>query len=180
MGNSTDKKIILASLGNGMPGLTNACGVMLAESAAICLEDRNHQTGVELPIRGLKADAFRLEWTAVDDQQRRCYNDLQEATEWGACCIAILLVRELTGKVVLERSKKGPGFDYWVGQEDDELLFVGKARLEVSGILSGTASTVNSRVAQKRNQIKPSNEIAQAFIAVVEFGNPTAHFEGTA
>jgi hypothetical protein len=128
----------------------------------------------------MKADAFRLEWPTVDDQQRRCYNDLQEATEWGACCVAILLVQELTGKVVVERSKKGLGFDYWVGQEDDDLLFVGKARLEVSGILSGTPSTLNSRLEQKRNQIKPSNDLAQAFIAVVDFGIPTAHVEGTA
>jgi len=37
-----------------MPGLTRVCGVMLAESAAVCLEDRKHQTGVQLPINGMK------------------------------------------------------------------------------------------------------------------------------
>jgi hypothetical protein len=127
----------------------------------------------------MQATVFQLEWPSVDDQQRRCYNDLQEATERGAYGVAILVVREVTGKVVVERSKKGPGFDYWLGDGDDDLLFSGKARLEVSGILSGTASQIAARVKQKKDQIKPSAHLAPGYIAVVEFGNPTAHVEAT-
>jgi len=98
MDSPTDKSIVLASLGEGMPGLTTASGVMLAESAAVCLENREHRTGVQLNLTGMQLHTFRLEWFAVDEQQRRCYNDLQEATERGAYCVAILLVKELTGE----------------------------------------------------------------------------------
>jgi hypothetical protein len=177
MATSTHKTINLAALSDGMPGLTSACGTSLAESAAVCLEDRKHEVGATLRLSGLKTAMFRIEWPSVDEQQRLCYNDLQEATERGACGIAILMVRELTGKVVVERSKKGPGFDYWIGVKEDDLLFFGKARLEVSGILSGTAAQIDARVRQKKAQIRPSDHLAPGYIAVVEFGNPSAHVE---
>lgn len=112
-----------------------------------------------------------------DSLRRRCHNDLQEATERGACGIAIVLVQELTGKIVIERSKKGPGFDYWLGDSDDDLLFSGKARLEVSGILSGTAGQIEGRLKQKKDQIRPSDRLAPGYIAIVEFGAPMAHVE---
>jgi hypothetical protein len=173
----TGKKINLTLLADGMPGLTPACGTTLAEAAAVCLEDRNHQVGVKLRLNGMNVDVFQLEWSSVDEQQRRCYNDLQEATEWGAYGVAILVVKELTGKVVIERSKKGPGFDYWLGEDDDDLLFYGKARLEVSGLLSGSPGEILTRVKQKKNQIKASDHLAPGYVAIVEFGEPTAHVE---
>ena len=160
-----------------MPGLTSACGKVLAESAAICLEDSKHQAGVSLQLSGISHEARVLQWSAVDDQQRRSYNDLQEATEWGACGIAILLIKELIGLSVVERSKKGTNFDYWLGKDDDDQLFSGKARLEVSGILLETSNEIATRVKQKKAQIKPSNHLAPGYVAVVGFGKPTAHVE---
>lgn len=102
------KVINLAVLGegSGMPGLTTARGTDLVQAAAVCLEDRTHSPGVELRLEGMKAELFRLHWSPVDEQQKRCHNDLDEATELGACGIAILLAKELTGMVVVERSKK--------------------------------------------------------------------------
>ena len=49
---STDdpKAIDLSSLREGMAGLTSACGTSLAESAAVCLEDRSHTPGVFLSV----------------------------------------------------------------------------------------------------------------------------------
>ena len=87
------------------------------------------------------------------------------------------MLRELTGLLVIERSKKGPGFDYWLGEADDDRLFAGKARLEVSGILSGSAGEITTRVKQKKNQIKPSAHLAPGYVAIVEFGKPTTHVE---
>jgi hypothetical protein len=175
---STPKKTLnLVALAEGMPGLTPACGISLAESAAVCLEDRSHKTGAAFYLTGIKAEQFPMEWPFVDEQQRRSHNDLQEATERGAYGIAILIVCDLTGKVVVERSKKGPGFDYWLGEEDDDLLFSGKARLEVSGILSGSSSLVQARVRQKKEHVKPSDHLAPGYVAVVEFSTPTACVE---
>ena len=175
---SSDGKILnLGALAVGMPGLTPACGTSLAESAAVCLEHREHQIGVTFHLTGMKPEQFPIEWSPVDEQTRRTYNDLQEATERGAYGIAILVVHNLTGKVVVERSKKGPGFDYWLGDDDDDTLFLGKARLEVSGILSGSASVIQSPMREKKEQIKPSEHLGPGYVAVVEFGTPTACVE---
>ena len=177
MDESQDNSIDLNSLADGMPGLTSACGKSLAEAAAVCLEDRKHQSGTSLHLTGFQKQERALNWSTVTDQQRRCYNDLQEATERGACGVAILVVRELTGLLVVERSKKGPGFDYWLGKADDDDLFGNKARLEVSGILSGVDSDIKSRVKQKKKQIEPSAKLAPGYVAIVEFSKPTAHLE---
>ena len=104
--------------------------------------------------------------------------DWEEATEYGAYGIAILVIREAAGKPILERSAKGPGFDFWIGdEEDDELPFQGLMRLEVSGILSGDAKRVSSRVQLKKTQVTPSDKQAPALIAVVEFGRPLVTLE---
>ena len=177
MGDSLRSIIDLDTLANGMPGLTSACGRSLAEAAAVCLDDRKHTSGVSLQITGLQKQERVLTWPSVTDQQRRCYNDLQEATERGAYGVAILVVKELTGQLVVERSKKGPGFDYWLAHADDEQLFSNKARLEVSGILSGTDTEMRGRTRQKKKQIQPSARLAPGYVAIVEFSKPTAHLE---
>jgi hypothetical protein len=159
-----------------MPGLSAACGSALAEAAAVCLEHQNHQAGVTLRLRGMKSHTVQLAWPSVDDQKRRSHNDLQEATEYGAMGVAILVTREVTGLVVIERAKKGPGFDYWLGSSDDS-LFQPKARLEVSGILAEDDSIVTARVNQKKRQIAPSDSIATGYVAVVGFRGPVAHVE---
>lgn len=172
------KNMSLAALAEGMPGLTAASGQTLAEAAAVCLEDRKHQTGVRLPRSGLMNEDLHVEWLPVDDQNRRCYADMQEATERGACGVAILVIKEVTGMVVIERSKKGTGFDYWLGAKDyDGLPFQGTSRLEVSGILTGTKTQIDSRLKQKKDQIAPTDHIAPGYVAVVEFGTPIACVE---
>lgn len=172
--------IHLSLLGAGMPGLTPICGLMLAEAAAVCLEDRTHKTGVTFDLAGIATEQLLLEWDAVDEQKRKTYHDMQEATEWGACGLAILMIKRATGQVVLERSRKGLGFDYWIGSEDVDTgadLFAGKARLEVSGILEGTQSQLKARVKQKKLQIEPSKAIAPGYVAVTEFSAPVTHVE---
>jgi hypothetical protein len=151
----------------------------MAEAAAVCFEDRSHAPGVVMGVRGVDAKQFAIHWPAVTDQQRRTYNDLPWATEMGAYGIAILIVKAVTGKKAIERSKKGPGFDYWVGEtDDDELIFSNKARLEVSGILNGTDSEIAARLKNKRAQVQVSNHLdVPAYVAIIEFGQPQAHLE---
>jgi hypothetical protein len=83
--------------------------------------------------------------------------------------------------VVVERSAKGLGFDYWLGNDgeddDGDELFAKRARLEVSGILSGPRSQAQARLRQKREQVKPSDHLAPGYVAVVEFGTPIACVE---
>ena len=89
------------------------------------------------------------------------------------------MLREITGKKAIDRSKKGSGFDYWIGEtDDDELIFSNKARLEVSGILSGTDSKIDTRLRTKLDQVKPSDISGfPAYIAIIEFGQPKARVE---
>jgi hypothetical protein len=87
--------------------------------------------------------------------------------------VAILLIRALTGYTVIERSRKGTGFDWWLGAEDN--LFQGKARLEVSGILRGTTRRIDSRIKARMGQTRQSDQLAlMAYVVVVEFGTPRA------
>ena len=130
---TTKKSMSLAALSEGMPGLTAACGQAMAEAAAVCLESRSHQPGVLLVCAGLVLEHLRVEWLPVDDQSWRTHADMQK--KGGACAVAILVVKELTGMVVIERSKKGTGFDYRRGTKDYEgLPFEGTPRLEVSRV----------------------------------------------
>ena len=147
---------------------------MLAQAAVICLDHEGHMAGVRLGVNGAFTAPFALSWSeTLTEAKRRFWNDLEEATQQGAYAVAILLIRALTGYTVIERSRKGTGFDWWLGTEDN--LFQGKARLEVSGILRGTTRRINSRIKARMGQTRQSDSLAlTAYVVVVEFGTPRA------
>lgn len=160
----------------GLPALTVHAGGSLAEAAAVCLEHNGHDQGVHLKLSGKRKREFRLQWEAASVQTMRTHNDPQDATEDGACAVAIVVVMEVTGLTVIERAFKGGGFDYWLG-ESAESLFQNKSRLEVSGILKGDDSEVRSRVRKKSVQTEKSDSLKiPAFVCVVEFGRPQVSF----
>ena len=142
------RKIVLESLAEGLPAITPPFGASLAEAGAICFNDQGHSNGVELKVNGEFTEIFKVYWPTVTEQMRRCWNDAEVTTEHGAYGVAFLLIRSLTKFTIIERSRKGPGFDYWLGYED-ELPFQNKARLEVSGIRNGDDNSVKARVRQK-------------------------------
>jgi hypothetical protein len=146
----------------------------LAQAAAVCLDHQTHKSHVRLVVDGAFTATFSLWWSeGITEAKRRFWNDLEEATQQGAYAVAILLVRALTGYTVIERSRKGTGFDWWLGTEDN--LFQGKARLEVSGILRGTTRRINSRIKARMGQTRQSDNLAlTAYVVVVEFGTPRA------
>jgi hypothetical protein len=164
-------EIFLASLAAGMPGLTAAYGAVLAEAASICLEERGHGSPTELAVDGdLDAD-FALHSLTVDAQMRRSHEDQDRATEHGACGVAILAVRQMTGLTVLRQSRRGTGFDYWLGPQD-AFLFQDAFRLEISGIRKGGEPAIRSRIRRKIGQTGDHLGPAPVIIAVVEFGRP--------
>lgn len=128
-------------------------------------------------VGGITEAAVTVDWETVTPQMQRGYADPQEATEFGAAAVAILLTKDLVGFSVIRRSRKGTGFDYWLGdeQDDPDLYFNHKARLEVSGIRHGTSSAINSRLQEKKDQTKRSDATGlPAYISIVEFGKPFA------
>lgn len=175
MSSSKSGTLVLTELAKGLIGITQAFGQMLAEAAAICFEDQNHTSGAQLEIHGAFQGEYQVFWQRVTDQMIRCYNDEQSTTELGAYGIAFLLILDLTGCTVIERSRRGTGFDYWLGiaEESSGLPFQNKERLEVSGIRCGDSTLIKARVNQKLKQVEQSkNTSLPALIVVVEFSAP--------
>ena len=169
--------LALSDLGDGnIPAITRNIGNMLAEAASVCLESQGHTPGVFLLIRGSKSNGYKVTWVPITAQAHdTAWNDEGYATEHGAVGIAILLARLETGYQVVEPSRKGTGFDYWLGDASDAPAFQNKARLEVSGIRHGDDRAVRARVRQKQRQTDQSSYMAiSAYVIVVEFGRPLA------
>jgi hypothetical protein len=166
----------LPRLADGMPGISPTVGAALAEAATVCFEEQNHSSGVGLRVDGDFSRTFMVSWTTPSDleQAKRTWADPEIATEHGAYGVAALLVTQLTEYTVAARSRKGTGFDYWLGPKGSiDGLFQDKARLEVSGIRTGDEPAIRARVARKTKQTEKSEETGlRAVIVVVEFGTP--------
>ncbi len=166
-----------------IPGVTKVQAAQHMQACLICLDHNRHLSAVEFEVKEKNAShKAQLYWEKeVDEQMRRGWRDLQEATEYGATAIAILLVIKTTEYTIIERSAKGLGFDYWLLEEElydeDDLLPAGTARLEVSGMIHEEKdSKIRARVEEKVTQTKTSDDLKlPAIIVVVEFSRPEAH-----
>jgi hypothetical protein len=123
------------------------------------------------------AGDLAVRWLPVTESVRRGHADLGDAAARGACCVASHVIEEFTELDIRERSCKGTGFDYWLGERQDDRvghLFQSKARLEVSGILRETKeNTAHGRLALKLAQPAPSDDTKlPAYAVVVEFSSP--------
>src|SRR5262249_5445141 len=105
--------LALEELARNFSHIPSECGNALVQSAVLCLEGQGHASGVRLDVQGSWATTFRLAWSMdVTEAMRRYWNDPEETAEQGAHAVALLLLRSLTGLTVLERSRKGTGFDW--------------------------------------------------------------------
>ena len=167
----------LSELGNGsIPGITPALGSALAEAEGVCLESQGHSQNVNLVVRSYINGHYPLRWPPITEQALRAWGDTEYATEHGAAGIAVLLADLEFSYTVIEASRRGTGFDYWLGNESED-TFQRKARLEVSGIRQGGDSVIRARVQKKLQQTKlsdPAFPDMPAYVIVVEFGNPLA------
>jgi hypothetical protein len=172
------KCLNLATLQDGLPAITPAYGLALAEAAAVCMDDEGHSTLVVLEVIGDHQAQYQITWPTVTEQMQRCWNDREYATEQGAYAIAFLLLQEIGGFTAIRRSRRGTGYDYLLSRTASPPLkdnyLANLVRLEVSGIRSGTISQVRSRVKLKLEQVKPTDNLMPAYIVVVEFGRPLA------
>jgi hypothetical protein len=166
------------ALMKGELGLTATCGAYFAESASYCLHSHTHPNPVQLSLSGDRSGSGDLVWNKVGEAHRRTHADLQEAVEFGACAIGIIIAVQLTELSCVERSVKGTGIDFWLVKDSDERgIFQRSARLEASGILTGGETAIRARVKQKLAQTNPTDKAGlPAYVAVVEFGSPQARF----
>ena len=135
----------------GNPAITAEKGAALAQAGAVCLESQGHSQGTPLTIRGNVSNrTCLLAWPSVNSQDRRTWNDDQEATAEGASGIAALLAnREIGHQVILRSRKSTPqdptGFDYWLGDDniadmsDAERTATESLAFQLAGWQSGSA-----------------------------------------
>src|SRR5690348_8923062 len=94
----------------GLPGVSKARGAEHAEACLVCFGLHEHPSGVEFEVKGDYDNTFSVVWDDVlTDQIRRAWNDVDEATESGACGIAFLLILALTEYTIVRKSRKGTG-----------------------------------------------------------------------
>lgn len=171
--------IILSELGIGYPGLTEAQGMVLAEAAYVCLSDQGHLTETCLEINGDIEHKAILCSSVATQQMKNTHNDEQCATEDGASGIAILILKKFKNLIVLQRSRKGRGFDYWLGKDNGSSNFDEQFALEVTGIRNGK-ERVNERLNSKLKRFERyesrnnENESINKYVVVIEFSKPLA------
>ncbi|WP_428261611.1 hypothetical protein [Haliangium sp.] len=165
------KSLELGAVVTAMPGLTGSRAAAFVEAASVCLWEEGHRCDSLLEVDGDIEARYRLLWKQPDEQVRRTYADPQEATEEGATAVAIAVLIDVTDYVVVSRSIKGTGFDYWLGHEAGNFA----ARMEVSGVRRGAESVVDGRLREKLRQMMPSDHRGlPGYAIVVEFGAPRA------
>lgn len=124
-----------------------------------------HKKGLGLTIVHDKEHEDKVIWDNADqitDQIRRTWNDIEEATEWGATGLAFVVILQHTEYTVINCSRRGTGFDYWLGHKEaaEKLVFQNEARLEVSGMLREEKdSRIKQRVREKLDQTARSDHM---------------------
>lgn len=164
----------LAWLSAGTRHLSQALCGGLVEAAVVLLEECGHKTGVAL--EGLPHNAV-VSWASPDPRAAASNADPQDATEFGATAIAILLVKATTPHEVIRRSRKGTGFDWFVGPADAVAPFAGAQCLEVSGILAEDDAKMKRRLDDKVRQIVRGGQDLPGYAVVVGFTAPCARIQ---
>ena len=169
--------IEVENIKNGLPGVAPVTAAHLYESFMCCMHYHSHNETTLLSLSGYE-QPVTLKWRDYYDAQiSRTYTDEQYNTEHGAVCLSIMLTLSLTPYTVIMRSRKGTGFDYWLGIKDT-VLFQKKARLEASGILKGDDRLMDKRYKAKSLQTQKSDDSGlPAYISIVEFSRPKAIFK---
>jgi hypothetical protein len=169
------RRLHFEKLKAGQLGISPVSGSYLAEAAAFCLDHNGHTHPVLLSLSGDYEESAVLEWSEVDRASlSRSHGDLKRASEDGAYGLAIVVATETTGIPNVMKAPQGTGFDYWLTRGDDRKNFF-EARLEVSGLLTGTVAEVSQRYKVKSAQVTRSDDTRlPAYICIVEFGTPEA------
>lgn len=152
----------------------------LSENCIVAMENNNHSSGCKLSVTGDSTLDFQISWAKTVNKAG--YKEEKKITEHAAETIAFFLTKSLTEYSVVEESRIGTGVDYWLGYNSSSEKYDPKnffqARLEISGINKETpTNTLEKRVKEKKEQTKPTDHLKlPAYISVVEFSTPKAHF----
>jgi hypothetical protein len=109
-----------------------------------------------------KPQATRLQITWLPESAALNVPPVQEhvITEWAACGVACAMIPIYTGLQVLQVTQSGDGFDYWVGNEDQEY------GLEVSGTMG---VEIEQRHRAKVRQLSQGPHEVGGYISITSF-----------
>jgi hypothetical protein len=130
----------LEDLSRGIPVILKGDAAFYVHNTMACFDRNNHQSDISLKVSGEYQWEPEVHWQEdVTDDLRNAYNDIGKMVDFGACTIALLLIRELTEYTAVRQSAIGTTIDYYLEPKiaDDTRLFKDAVRLEVSGILTG-------------------------------------------
>ncbi len=168
----------LLDINKGLPGISPIEGANLYENCMVRLHRSEHISPTTLYVNGLENTRYSIYWeNTYNEMIGRTYADEQSVTERAAVCISVLLALKQTSYTIIERARKGTGFDYMLGDKDD-LYFQPKARLEISGIAKedeNNRTTTRYRLKARQTQ-KSDNMELPAYVSIIEFATPKAIF----
>lgn len=150
-----------------------------AAAAAVCME-RHYSSPQIWSVRADDDDVtqYRVHWAAPSDEDRRTYNDDDEATEYGACSLALAAVDVHLKLTAYSRATKKTGVDFYlciprdsdaVGGLSYDLDHQYSIGLEISGISEDTDARMSERVRRKVVQIRRGRSPDRAIAGVVGF-----------
>ena len=181
MENTVICDLYLDKLNEELPDLADGKASMMREACVWCLQKCEHTAGVHLDTTFCDdTGCYKIIWdeSKIDATKLIKSYNLDDAVEFGAEAISLLLIKKQTPFTSIERSVRGSGIDYWLGfrTDDPNSLFSKKdARLEVSGILKeNLTNTIKTRIKRKIQQTEPTDNMFPVYISIVEFGNPKA------
>ena len=145
------------------------------KAAAYCFELQGLNSNTFLNVTGIENNGINLCWDNLKEIEFSSLKDNQESTEWGAEAVAFIIVKYLTNFNVVERSRKGTGFDYHISKDSDYVLFQNTAKLEISGILKKSkTNSINNRIKYKIKQATEYHNDLALLVIITEFSSPQA------
>lgn len=152
------------------PGVSEGIAQAYDEAARVCL-GRHHEPPQTFVIKG---DSKQLEciadWDTATSREKRAWNNTIDATEWGACGVALAAIELMFGLVAVARAETGTGADYLLDTPGKPFDNIEEClRLEISGMDRANASDLNDRVRRKINQTRRGKASQPARTAVVVF-----------
>lgn len=164
------KELQLHDLSQRHRGVSLGIGTSYAEAACVCL-DRHHAPSVDFKITDAgAASTGRASWSPADDSLKAAWNNDIDATEAGACALALAAIEHCRGMFAVRRAETRTGADYYLDAPSAEIVDLETSkRLEISGVDKGSASAVRTRLKQKLDQARTGASNVPAIACVVGF-----------
>lgn len=121
-----------------VPALTRSFAGLMEEAIVMCMREHHHLSGIPCDIKDFTEVLARAEIVWVKeftDRIARAFGSTSRAAELAGEGIAILTILAMTDYTIIERSIKGTGVDFWLGNigSSTEEIVQRAARMEVKG-----------------------------------------------